>query len=168
MSVDQGGVEIPISSITQTGSQLTLYITLDQRQLRGRAEGRPVRRHMDAGAGQLAVGVQATGEIKRVDLLHAPATIQCRHPGALEDVMRYLCMVFNEEKMLDAMPRAEFKAFVDEHLAYDDVLREAGTIWYPTRSSLCRRRRPFGSATARCRSPTGRLPRRKSSSAASI
>ena len=40
--------------------------------------------------------------------------------------MKYLCMVINEEKMLDAMPRAEFQALVDEHLAYDDVLRESG------------------------------------------
>ena len=40
--------------------------------------------------------------------------------------MKYLCMVFNEEKMLDAMPPAEFQALVDAHLAYDDVLRESG------------------------------------------
>jgi hypothetical protein len=35
-------------------------------------------------------------------------------------------MVYNEEKMLNAMPRPEFKAFVDEHLAYDDELRRSG------------------------------------------
>lgn len=40
--------------------------------------------------------------------------------------MKYLCMVINEEKRLDAMPRAEFQALVEEHRAYDDVLRESG------------------------------------------
>ena len=40
--------------------------------------------------------------------------------------MKYLCMVFNEERLLDAMPRTEFQAFADEHLAYDDVLRGSG------------------------------------------
>ena len=35
-------------------------------------------------------------------------------------------MVYNEEKMLNAMPRLEFKTFVDEHLAYDDELRRSG------------------------------------------
>jgi hypothetical protein len=40
--------------------------------------------------------------------------------------MKYLCMVFNQEAMLDAMPRSEFQALVDEHLAYDDVLRDSG------------------------------------------
>ena len=40
--------------------------------------------------------------------------------------MKYLCLIFNEETMLDAMPRTDFQAFVDEHLAYDDVMRESG------------------------------------------
>ena len=40
--------------------------------------------------------------------------------------MKYLCMVCNDETMLDAMPRSDFQALVDEHLAYDDVLRESG------------------------------------------
>jgi hypothetical protein len=40
--------------------------------------------------------------------------------------MKYLCLVCNDEKMLDAMPRSDFQALVDEHLAYDDVLRESG------------------------------------------
>jgi len=40
--------------------------------------------------------------------------------------MKYLCLIFNEETMLDAMPRNDFQAFVDEHLAYDDVMRESG------------------------------------------
>jgi hypothetical protein len=40
--------------------------------------------------------------------------------------LRYLCMVYNEEKMLNAMPRSEFQALVSAHLAYDDELRRSG------------------------------------------
>jgi hypothetical protein len=40
--------------------------------------------------------------------------------------MKYLCLVFNEEKVLDAMPPAELAAFEAEHLACDDRLRESG------------------------------------------
>jgi hypothetical protein len=35
-------------------------------------------------------------------------------------------MVYNEEKMLNAMPRSEFQALVSAHLAYDDELRRSG------------------------------------------
>lgn len=35
-------------------------------------------------------------------------------------------MVYNEEKMLNAMPRPEFQALVSAHLAYDDELRRSG------------------------------------------
>jgi len=40
--------------------------------------------------------------------------------------MKYLCLVYNEEKKLDAMSRNELDAFVDEHLAYDEVLQRSG------------------------------------------
>jgi len=40
--------------------------------------------------------------------------------------MRYLCLVYGEEKKLDAMPGREYDALVAEHLAYDDELRESG------------------------------------------
>jgi hypothetical protein len=35
-------------------------------------------------------------------------------------------MIYNEEKMLNAMPRSEFQALVSAHLAYDDELRRGG------------------------------------------
>jgi hypothetical protein len=35
-------------------------------------------------------------------------------------------MVFSEERLLNQMPRAEFDLLLKEHLAYDDVLRDAG------------------------------------------
>lgn len=40
--------------------------------------------------------------------------------------MRYLCLVYREERIVDAMSRSEFTAFVDEHRAYRDALRQSG------------------------------------------
>jgi hypothetical protein len=40
--------------------------------------------------------------------------------------MLYLCLVYIDEKKLDALPRAEYDALVAEHLAYDDELRRSG------------------------------------------
>jgi hypothetical protein len=40
--------------------------------------------------------------------------------------LKYLCLVYPEEKMVDAMSKSEFDAFVGEHRAYDAVLRESG------------------------------------------
>jgi len=40
--------------------------------------------------------------------------------------MLYLCLVYMEEKQLDALPQAEYDALAAEHLAYDDELRASG------------------------------------------
>ena len=40
--------------------------------------------------------------------------------------MKYLCLVYREEKIVDAMSKGEFDAFVAEHRAYDAVLQESG------------------------------------------
>ena len=40
--------------------------------------------------------------------------------------MLYLCLVYIDEKKLDALPRADYDALVAEHLAYDDELRRSG------------------------------------------
>ena len=40
--------------------------------------------------------------------------------------MKYLCLVYREEKIVEAMSQAEFAAFVGEHSAYDAMLRESG------------------------------------------
>ena len=42
--------------------------------------------------------------------------------------MKYLCMIFLDEKILDAMPKAEYDALVKDSLAYDDVLRRGGHL----------------------------------------
>lgn len=36
-----------------------------------------------------------------------------------EGAMKYLCLVYNEEKKLDAISKNELDALVHEHLAYD-------------------------------------------------
>jgi hypothetical protein len=40
--------------------------------------------------------------------------------------MKYLCLVYGEEKVLDALSKADMEVLVDESLAYDDVLRKSG------------------------------------------
>jgi hypothetical protein len=43
-----------------------------------------------------------------------------------EDVMKYLCMIYIEEKALDALSKGEYDALVRESLAYDEELRQRG------------------------------------------
>jgi hypothetical protein len=40
--------------------------------------------------------------------------------------MKYLCLVYGEEKALDALSQGEMEALIDQSLAYDDVLRKGG------------------------------------------
>ena len=40
--------------------------------------------------------------------------------------MKYLCLVYSEEKILNAMPKEESDSFIDEHLALRDELEESG------------------------------------------
>ena len=40
--------------------------------------------------------------------------------------MQYLCLVYGEEKALDALSKDEMEVLVDQSLAYDDVLRKSG------------------------------------------
>ncbi len=40
--------------------------------------------------------------------------------------MKYLCLVYIEEKALDAMSKSEFDGLVREHTAYDEMLRKSG------------------------------------------
>ena len=40
--------------------------------------------------------------------------------------MKYLCLVYYDEKTLDAMPESEFDAFAEEHFALDEALRRTG------------------------------------------
>jgi hypothetical protein len=40
--------------------------------------------------------------------------------------MKYLFLIFLDEKKLDALPSDEYQALTDESLAYDQVLRDGG------------------------------------------
>ena len=40
--------------------------------------------------------------------------------------MNYLCLVYGEQALLDALSKGEFEALVEESLAYDEVLRKSG------------------------------------------
>ncbi len=40
--------------------------------------------------------------------------------------MKYLCLVYHEEKKLDAMSTSEWNALIDETLAWQDELQESG------------------------------------------
>jgi hypothetical protein len=40
--------------------------------------------------------------------------------------MKYLCLVYLEERKLDALSRSEYDALVGEALAYDEELRQSG------------------------------------------
>jgi hypothetical protein len=40
--------------------------------------------------------------------------------------MNYVCLVYRDEKTVDAMSRGEFAAFVGEHRAYAEALRKSG------------------------------------------
>lgn len=40
--------------------------------------------------------------------------------------MKYLCLVYTEESILDSMPTPEFEAFSDEHVTLDEELRRSG------------------------------------------
>ncbi|HYB99210.1 MAG TPA: YciI family protein [Candidatus Limnocylindrales bacterium] len=40
--------------------------------------------------------------------------------------MKYLCMIYCDERALDALPRSEYERLVAEALAYDEELRRGG------------------------------------------
>ena len=42
--------------------------------------------------------------------------------------MKYLCMIFYDEKKLEALSTQEYQALDSESLAYDDVLRNGGHL----------------------------------------
>ncbi len=40
--------------------------------------------------------------------------------------MRYLCLIYDEEAVLDAMPKEEGEAFMNEYFAFTDDIRASG------------------------------------------
>lgn len=63
-----------------------------------------------------------------VDLGHRLTTASCRqlfHHDAGE-TMKYLCLVYQDEKQLEALPDSEYDVLMSDTLAYDDDLRQSG------------------------------------------
>jgi hypothetical protein len=42
--------------------------------------------------------------------------------------MKYLCLIYNEERRLDAMSKSEWEALMGEALAYDEELKRKGHL----------------------------------------
>lgn len=40
--------------------------------------------------------------------------------------MKYLCLIFTEEKKLEALSKSDWEALVREHLDFDETLRQSG------------------------------------------
>ena len=42
--------------------------------------------------------------------------------------MKYLCLIYIEEKKLDALPKSEYEALLSDAIAYTDELRQSGHL----------------------------------------
>ena len=42
--------------------------------------------------------------------------------------MKYLCLIYIEEKKLDALPKSEYESLLSEAIAYTDELRQSGHL----------------------------------------
>ena len=60
------------------------------------------------------------GSPERLSGVNSPAA------SMKEGALKYLCLVYIEERELDAMSESELGALIDESLAYDEVLRNSG------------------------------------------
>ena len=83
--------------------------------------------------------------------------------------MKYLCLVYLEEKTLNALSGSERIALSDESMAYCEELQKNGhfiAAWAP--SSRWRRQRPYESVMEKRWSPMVPLPRQRSSWAATF
>jgi len=105
--------------------------------------------------------------------------------------MKYLCLIYDDEKQWVKFPKEVQDQYMGDYGAFTESIKKSGqyvganqlqpsdtativrsrngkvsTPWAATPSSRSRPRPPSACATARCRPPTARLPRRRSSSAA--
>jgi hypothetical protein len=82
--------------------------------------------------------------------------------------MKYLCLIYDEEKQFVSMPKPELEGIMKEYRSFSEEIRKAGTI-SPAINWLRRvRRRPFGSGTARSLKQTVLLQKPRSNSAGFI
>ena len=80
--------------------------------------------------------------------------------------MKYLCLIYDEEKTMAGMSKAEGDAFMGEYFAFTEGIKKSrplrGRRGAEAGAHGHHRSHP---RTARCRPPTARSPRRRSSSA---
>ena len=78
--------------------------------------------------------------------------------------MKYLCLIYDEEKAFAAMSKREIDGLMAEYRAFSESIQKSGH--YIAGHQLSRRfapHQPCGCAAAGCRRPTARLRRRRSS-----
>ena len=75
--------------------------------------------------------------------------------------MKYLCLVYVEEKILNAMSQNERVGISTDAMTYCDTLQKQGQLIAPRLFIRRRQLRPCGSAMAKRRRPTVRLLKRR-------
>ncbi len=81
--------------------------------------------------------------------------------------MKYLCLIYDEEKTFAGMSKSEIEGFMGEYFAFTEGIKQTGHYLGGERSSRSTPQQRFGSGTGTCRRPTARLLRRRSSWAGS-
>ena len=81
--------------------------------------------------------------------------------------MKYLCLIYDEEKTFTGMSKAETEAFMGEYFAFTEGIKKSGHYLGGEALKRSTRQPRFASETGRFRRPTARSPRRKSNSAGS-
>ena len=77
--------------------------------------------------------------------------------------MKYLCLIYYDEKNLDALPPGTTEAIMNECFPSATSCVKMAITLQPKHCSLFRRPRRYGSGTAKCLPPMDRLQRRRSS-----
>ena len=76
--------------------------------------------------------------------------------------MKFLCLIFFDERVLDDLSKRQYDALVDESLAYDERLRESRQLIAAQGCSPPGKRSRSGSVASMSRSRTARSPRPRS------
>ena len=82
--------------------------------------------------------------------------------------MKYLCLIYDDEKKISALPKSEMDAFMGEYFAFTEGIRKSGHYVAGEAMQPVEAPPPSARETGRSRRPTDRLPRRRSNWAASI
>ena len=80
--------------------------------------------------------------------------------------MKYLCLIYDEEKKLAGMSKGESDAFLGEYGAYTESVKASGHYLGGNPLQPVHTATTLRSRNGSCRPPTARSPRPRSSSAA--